>query len=570
MRVTRYAIFVLVALACLPAARAANPARDELLKLVPPDTAVCLVVQGLRDRAKAIGESPFSTWVAEKFAPLVNASGDIQKIRDTEKILTAILGITTADLRDELLGDAIVLAYQPGPPGKPEAESGSILLKARNPETLRKLLDKFNAAQKDGGELTEVVERTHRERTYQRRVKSNGKSEYYILEDGLFVFAAQESAITAVIDQQLAPVDSVPRVAKAIADLGVADAFLVCWVNPRRLDAEILAHAKAAEEPKDRAAREQVRKLWSAVDQFAIYVDVRSDLEIGIAATYRAEAMLPEWKNAFEAAPARSALWQSIPDDAMLAITGHATANQIITLMLSFSPEVDKLSARKEIEKSLGAIIGKDKLPAVLSGVGPDTAIWAAKPNKGFFPAITLAVQVDATDPTVPVAVKKAVDFYAQFAQFEYNRKNDDAIEQIDDKTGGWDVKSFANPKRFPPGVEPAYSMKDGYLLFGSSPAVVRSFVAPTKREVNTADVPLVRVSATAIREYLRTHQTPVVQWLSEVQSRPVEELQKEFHSLADILEAFDRIELVASGNGQKIRLGLRVKFVQPLEKGTK
>ena len=570
MRVSRYATLVLVALACLPMARAANPARDELLKLVPPDTAVCLVVQGLRDRAKAIGDSPFSTWVAEKFAPLVNASADIQKIRDTEKILTAILGISTADLRDELLGDAIVLAYQPGPPGKPDAESGSILLKARNPEKLRKLIDKFNAAQKDGGELTEVVERTHRERTYQRRVKSNGKSEYYILEGGLFVFAAQESAITAVIDQQLAPADNVSRVAKAIADLGVADAFLVCWVNPRRLDAEMLAHAKAAEEPKDRAAREQVRKLWSAVDQFAIYLDVRSDLEIGIAATYRAEAMPPEWKNAFDAAPARSALWQSIPDDALFAIAGHATANQIIGLMLSFSPEADKLSARKEIEKALGAIVGKGKLPAVLSGVGPDIAIWAAKPNKGFFPAIAMAVQVDATDPAVPVAVKKAVDFYAQFAQFEYNRKNDDAIEQIDDKTGGWDVKSFANPKRFPPGVEPAYAMKDGYLLFGSSPAVVRSFVAPTKRESATTDVPLVRVSATAVREYLKSHQTPFVQWLSEVQSRPVDELQKELKSLGDILEAFDRIELVVRGNGQKIRLGLKVKFVQPLEKATK
>ena len=570
MRVTQYATLVLVALACLPMARAANPARDDLLKLVPPDTAVCLVVQGLRDRAKAIGESPFSTWVAEKFAPLVNASGDIQKIRDTEKILTTILGISTADLRDELLGDAIVLAYQPGPPGKPEAESGSILLKARNPETLRKLIEKFNAAQKDGGELTEVVERTHRERTYQRRVKSNGKSEYYILDGGLFVFAAQESAITAVIDQQLAPADNVPRIAKAIADLGVADAFLVCWVNPRRLDAEILAHANAAEEPKDRAAREQVRKLWSAVDQFAIYLDVHSDLEIGIAATYRADAMPPDWKNAFEAAPARSALWQSIPDDAMFAITGHATANQIVNLMLSFSPEADKLSVRKEIDKSLGAIIGKEKLPAVLSGIGPDIAIWVAKPNKGFLPAITMAVQVDATDPAVPVAVKKAVDFYAQFAQFEYNRKNDDAIEQIDDNTGGWNVKSFANPKRFPPGVEPAYSMKDGYLLFGSSPAVVRSFVAPSKREKATAEVPLVRVSATAIRAYLKVHQTPVVQWLSEVQSRPVDDLQKELQSLADILEAFDRIELVVRGNGQKIRLGLRVKFVQPLEKVTK
>ena len=143
MRVPQYAALILIVLVCLPTVRAANPARDELLKLVPPDTAVCLVVQGLRDRAKAIGESPFSTWVAEKFAPLVNASADIQKIRDTEKILTTILGISTADLRDELLGDAIVLAYQPGPPGKPEAESGSILLKARNPETLRKLIDKF-------------------------------------------------------------------------------------------------------------------------------------------------------------------------------------------------------------------------------------------------------------------------------------------------------------------------------------------------------------------------------------------------------------------------------------------
>src|SRR5262249_31286519 len=142
--------------------QAAAP-RDELLRLVPDDVAFCVVVQDLRGRWSALSSSPFAAELRKSQAgqALKNAPESAQ-LAEVEKLLREHLGMGWAELRDEIFGDAIVLAYRPGPPGKPEQEQGLLLVRARTAEVLAKTVARFNEAQRELGELQRLEERSHR------------------------------------------------------------------------------------------------------------------------------------------------------------------------------------------------------------------------------------------------------------------------------------------------------------------------------------------------------------------------------------------------------------------------
>lgn len=563
-----YPLFLATAIFLAAPVRATEPVpRDELLNLVPADTAVCFVIQGLREQAKAVADSPFAAWAGERLKPALGNSPELAKLRAIEGLFPALLGVTAAELRDDILGDAIVLAYQPGPPGKPDAEQGAVMLKARDPAKLRKLIDRLNDAQKAAGELTDLTSRSHRGRDYVQRVKADGKSEFYLLRGGLFVFAGQESAIQAVIDREAGATTAAP-VAAALDRLGVKDSFLVCWFNPRRLDADLRTQLDAAGNEKERAFRRQFAKLWSAVDDLAVHLDVRKSLELGVATAFRPDALPPELKPLLAPAPTRSALWQVIPDDALAAAAGRVNVPQLLDAVESFLPADERPAFRKDIEQAVGAVVGKDKLPAVLSAVGPDWGMWVTRPRDGWLATWTAAVRVrDDADPSMPVTVLRAAGFYAQMLQFHHNRSHDEQITFGEDRSAAPEVKYLASEKLFPPGFRPAVGLKDGYLVFGSTPAVVRAFASPPRSESATDGVPFLRVSATTIREYLMEHRGPLAKWVAAAQGREEEQVAKELQTVADLLEAFDRVDLAVRGDGQKVRFGLRVTFVKPLAK---
>src|SRR5205085_1348112 len=100
----------------------------------------------------------------------------------------------------DILGDAVVLAYSPGPPAKPEDERGVILLRARDPQLLAGLIDRLNKMQQKQGDLRELVPIEHRSSTYFRRVEKR-KTNYYLLRDKLLVLSAQEDILRGVIDR---------------------------------------------------------------------------------------------------------------------------------------------------------------------------------------------------------------------------------------------------------------------------------------------------------------------------------------------------------------------------------
>src|SRR5437879_6210071 len=160
---------------CGSSSFSASP-RDELLRLVPDDTGFCLVVQDLRDQLARLQRSPFAArFAASPFGRGVLGAPEAKKLAELDRQLTTALNLTWAQLRDDVLGDAVVLAYTPGPPGHPEQEQGLWLIHARRPDRLAALVGRLNDLQRQSGEVTAVEPREHRGQTYYCRRKRNGE-----------------------------------------------------------------------------------------------------------------------------------------------------------------------------------------------------------------------------------------------------------------------------------------------------------------------------------------------------------------------------------------------------------
>ena len=143
---------VLVALAA--PLQAASP-RDELLRFVPDDVGFCFVMQDLRVHAADLAASPFIEQLRTSPAGAAfRASNEIKQLDKVDKYLRQALGVGWEQLRDDVLGDAVVFAYRPGPPGKPEQEQGLVLLRGRNGEVVSRLVEKIN----QGAEERRLVE----------------------------------------------------------------------------------------------------------------------------------------------------------------------------------------------------------------------------------------------------------------------------------------------------------------------------------------------------------------------------------------------------------------------------
>src|SRR5262245_51581187 len=231
----RFLLLCLAGLMAVPA-RAATPA-EELLRYVPPDVSFCLVLRDLRSHTTALGASPFIEQLRR--SPLgqkLKESPELQQLEKAEQSLEKVLGIKLDQLRDDILGESIVFAYRPGPPGKPEQEQGLVLLCARQAKLLADLVERANGWLKDRGMLKEVREVEHDGFRYQRRAEGN-EVNYLCLRGPVLIFTGQERMLREALTlEKKTPPTQESAVGKSLRQLGVDQALAAFWLNPRAFD----------------------------------------------------------------------------------------------------------------------------------------------------------------------------------------------------------------------------------------------------------------------------------------------------------------------------------------------
>ena len=549
-----------LALVALPVSAVAAP-RDDLLRVVPDDYTFCVVVQNLRDQAKA-GDSSFLPALAKSpIFKLLQQTPEAQKVQHVVETILKDLGITEAQLRDDLLGDALVFAYRKGPPGQPDAEDGVILLHARDEKLLARLVDRINEIQTQAGELKAVEPVEGKPGKYFRRVKAvEGESaDYYALQGHRLIFSVKEKLLTSMLAGLAEAGDGEPLIAKRMKRLGVNEVPVACLINPRGFDADLTQSAKSGK-GSEQAFLKEFAGYWKAVDGLALSLNFQPNLEIGLSLNVRKQDLPKAAVAFFTEAAKRSPLWDKIPEDALFAAVGRIHPESLAMMLGSFLSEPD----RKKVMDSIGDVsrpfLESDDFAPLLKGIGPDIGFWITAPSpadKTWCPQGMLAVRVGKgpEGEQAQQAAIKGLDFLARLACL-----SNKGLRIHTEKQGPVTVQSLSHPTAFPPGFKPAFAAKGGYILAANSPQTIAGFDPPRGDATQAAEVPLIRISVSAWRTYLKQHRTEIGKFLATAKGLDPATFDAQLEAVLPILEGLDRVELVQRSGPDRVMFLLRIQ----------
>lgn len=540
--------------------------RDEALRLAPPDAALTVVAQNLREHARALTESPFATWFPTTALGKQLFAGEdgLKQFTEAAAPVLRALDTTPAELFTDVLGDAVVFSYTPAAGGAPERSL--ILVRPRKPEVLAKLMDRLNGLQTKSGELKGVTEHKHAGASYFARQRPDGTASYYGFAGSVLAFSESEADIKAALDRARGDADKPPPLVSRMTKLGVADAALVLLVHPRALDAEIAAKAERAP-AAERAGLERLLGVWRATESAAVYLTLDTGAELGVSVQFAPEKLPADAKAWLTGARAPSAVWQAVPNDALFALAGRMKASEFLDALGSLTAAAGKPGFRAGFDSALGPIVGKDKLPKVLDALGPDFGAWVQPPAKGTsVPVVVAAVRVTDGATAETKAVLQALEFGFQTARVAYNSKHAYQMELDDEKDGDTVIRVLSGGL-LPEGARPCFAVKGGYLLVASAPDAIRAFRAPAAEPKPGGPVPVARFGASATRAYLTAHTPALAKFLATTGAGDEKALAEQLAAFAAVLEPFEKVELLAHGDATGLRLALRATTAKPLRK---
>ena len=370
----------------------ARPA-DGLLRLVPPDAAVVLTVEGLRDQIRAFTGSRLAADLQR--LPAVKAWFDSEKYRQFERSraqIEALVGANLTEIRDGLIGDAVVLALRL--PAEAPADSsqarGLLLFQARDQALLERLIRVVNTAQKDGGELARVADRQRAGITYHVREFPDAARlpEWYVAcADGTFAFSNSESLIQAVIDRksQLQAAEPASSIASVKSAGGLGDvprfrevqqrlpekALLRLFVDPRAIERLMAASPRPAK-PTDANILAMIERYAASV-RYAGAALVWGDHSIVLHTVEtldpsKVDPWLAHW--AGDTRPVALAQ-QNLPSTAVALAAGHVDLVALYNVISQIVPEDDQPKLTNLDAVLTGVLMGKDLRTKVLPRLGP-------------------------------------------------------------------------------------------------------------------------------------------------------------------------------------------------------
>ncbi len=538
--------------------------RDELLRLVPADYTFCLLVQNLREQGTAKTAPALQRLWQTPIVQAALRSPEGQQAQQTVSTLLKELDVTAEQLRDDVLGDAVVVAYRKGPADHPEHEDGFVFIHARDAKILAQVIDRLNDVQTKSGEVKKLETVTTKEGTYTQRTKNNAApADGYLLDGQRLIYATRAAALKPLLAGRTPPdpakaIES-PLV-KQLTTLGLNEALAVAFVNPRSFDADVQALGETTQ-GKDRVFLREFRTYWQALDGLTLFVRTTAHLELGVTFQVRPEALPTAAKTFFTEAGKLSPLWKSVPEDALVAAVGRFHWESFVGMFRLFLAPEDQAKIQASIADAARAFWDGDDLRGIVQGFGPDIGFCIAPPlaaDKTWFPQAWLALRTadGIAGKNAEEAALAGLDFFARSACL-----GDKELRLHKENSDGLTVKALSHASKFPPGFRPAFAAKNGYIVVGNSPATVRRF-NPSREAATTADeVPLVRFSATAWRAYLQTHRAEVARYLATVNGKDAKAMAAQLDQFAEAFTGIDRIELRQRSGAGHATLCVRVQF---------
>jgi hypothetical protein len=453
-------------------ARADGPA-DALLRLAPADAGATLVVEDLRGFARSFLDSPLADGLAH--LPAVREWRDSDAHRAFEKVLgdlETVTGVPAATLRDDLLGDAVVLSLRVPPGAGPESARGLLLTRFRTRDLLDRLIDAANQGDRDSGSLADLETKARGKASYTvRRFRDDAKpTEYYaILGDDVFAWSNSEDLIRGAIDRHAREGDGLgaePRfrsVRAALPAKAVASAF----VDPRVLERLIAADGKGG----DPGPPEAARRSLAAVEYAGLAIEWRDGFVAHLHATLDPKAVGEPLRRWAKGSGDASALIRHLPPTTLAFAVGRvdfAALHDLVSGALGVGRE------RAELVDSIakGLLLGKDLRRDVLPNLGPGVLVGLGEPTAEGAEApwpVVLAVALGdrAEEAGVPAAVENALRTVGGLIALGH--KDEDGQGPRTRERDGVRVTTL-------PGGRFAFAVGRGLLVLGNAPEAVAAF----------------------------------------------------------------------------------------------
>ena len=538
---------------------AATP-REELLRLVPDSVGFCLVIQDLRGHAAALQTSPFVEQLSlSPLAVKIRNSEDLKKLDRFEARMKEKLGLDWTRLRDDILGDALVLAYQPGPPGKPEQEQGVMLVRARNEKILADLIERVNKVQKEEGELKDLEERRHKGAVYYRRLEfdKRGKRDkpptFYYVHGPILALSSQESMLRQIIDCDRRDAGRIGEAARRLRELDAERALLAVWINPRAFDAEV--DAKVARSPVERSATvKHFARYWKALDSVVLSLSsAERDINLSLGVRARVEELPPAARRLFRERAIASTMWRRFPESALLVAGGRLDGAALLEIFTGFLTPENRQALHATLNRQFAALLGEEDFARdVMPALGPDWGLCITAPaarDKSWMPRTLFALRVDSsrTKKALDRKLLAGLDFAARLVILGHNTEHPDQPMVL--KSGEVDGQEFrylASERGLPPGLQPAYGLLHGYLLLSSSLDTMTHFTRtpPPNAPAPGSAIPLLRISCKDWRAYLKERREPIVRFLAAHDKLGLTAAKQQLNGLLAGLHFIDRIEL--------------------------
>ncbi len=566
--------------------------REELLRLVPDSVGFCLVVQDLRSHAAALQDSPFVEQLSRSpFADKIRNSDALKTLDRVESEIKEKLDLDWKRLRDDILGDALVLAYRPGSPGQPQQEQGVILLRARNEKVLADLIERINKVQKEEGDLKDLSERRHNGIRYYRRLEHNkhaqgDKLTFYYVHGPILALSEHESMIQQVIDRDRSrSSNETGEAARRLSELDAERALLSVWINPRAFDAEV--EAKAANTTAERsAAAKHFALYWKALDSVVLSLSPQErDISLSLGVRARVAELPPAARRLFREAATTSDLWRRFPPSALLAAGSRIEGTTLLDVIGGFLTPQSRQSLHAALNRPFATLLAEEDFTGgLLPALGPDWGLCLSAPAAGAgssragggnakIPNLLFALRIDAkrTKKAPERTLLAALDFAVRFIVFAHNNQHPDSPMALKTGTvGGQEVRFLTSEHGLPAGVQPAYGLLNGYLVLASSLESMNGFAqtaAIPAAPAAGAPVPLLRISFKEWRSYLAEHREAIVQHFTDGDKLSRDTAGQKVDSLLAVLQFIERAELNQRTAPGQVIFTLSMQTAQALKK---
>jgi hypothetical protein len=293
---------------------------------------------------------------------------------------------------------------------------------------------------------------------------------------------------------------------------------------------------------------------WRALDAIFVTVAIREEAELRISIQAKPKE-LPSWaRPAFTNTVPASSLWQRFPENSILTIAAKTDFAGTADALKLIVPAKDRENIATDWKAGPGAILGMDPFKDILPNIGPDWGVCilpAKDPKELPRMMFALGAQPGSKDRKIDQMLLDAINLGAGFVIVDHNKNHPNSPIELkiamQDKV---QVKYLSSDRAFPAGIQPAYALKDGFLLLATSPDAIRDFQAARKENADPKETLLLRLSTRELGKLLDHRRAHIIASLTERQQMSEKDARKNVEDVISLLSLFERVTLSHRGDG--------------------